>query len=63
MKKALIRKKYDLYFYEDSKKIEGPNSNLEGDCSGISGDCTGISGNINDCDLVEVTDIEELIKE
>lgn len=44
MKKGLIKRKKELYYYKDGNRIEGANPDLIGNCSGLSGDCSGLSG-------------------
>ena len=46
MKKALQRKEYKIYHYQNGIKKEGAPSGIRGDLSGISGNLSGISGDL-----------------
>ncbi len=60
MKKLLKREKFELYYYEDSKKIIGIHKNLIGDVNGLTGNVSGLTGNVSgltgDIDLCEITE-------
>ena len=62
MKKLLKRKKLELYYYKNSKKIVGTHNKISGNVSGISGNVSGISGNVSgisgDLDICEITEEE-----
>lgn len=58
MRKVLTKTDRNLHYFEDGKRVEGPNPDLRGDCSdlwgnctGLRGDCTGLRGDLDDAEL------------
>ena len=57
MEKALKRKNFKLYYFdENGNKVEGIHSGVRGDISRVCGDITGVSGDISEVcgDISEV---------
>ena len=75
MKKKLTKVKFEVYYYENNKKILGIHKSIWGYVSGIRGYVSGIWGDVSgiwgDLDLCEITvedrkvgiKIEDLIEE
>jgi hypothetical protein len=43
--------------------LSGNCSGLSGDCSGLSGNCSGLYGNLDECEIDELTNIQDLVQQ